>query len=269
MARELISLSRCRDVTANDVRKRTDHEHTDARRDGGRRKEHCQKHASECADHRHHPHAGARRQRPRGRIRDQVIREHGKRGKPDHLTHVGGGGDDRDDAADDQLGAMRNTEPWMHLSEGAGEMPVAGHRERGAGDSEHQREQRTQCCDDSTDPHDHLELAETCRLDSLGQRVGRGREPLRTQCREDRGRNHDIHHQRDGQGNRNGTRNGASRIADFLAESGDPRVSGEREEQQTGCLHHSGEGHRPICGERRLSGGGTAQAQHHHESENR
>ena len=47
-----------------------------------------------------------------------------------------------------------------------------------------------------------------------------------------------VHHQRDAQRQRNGAGDGARRIADLLTQGRDPRVTGEREKQQSRPLQH-------------------------------
>ena len=78
-----------------------------------------------------------------------------------------------------------------------------------------------------------------------------------------------VHHQRDAQRERDRARDGARRIPYLLAQGGDPRVPGEREEQQTGRLQHparaAGRARGQPPGVRRPG----AQAHDHHGGEDR
>ena len=105
---------------------------------------------------------------------------------------------------------------------------------------EHQRQQRPERGDRGPDPHHRLPSPGSPRRVPR-RRAGRSREAKcgAAQFAQHGDRDHRVHHQRDPERDRDGTRNGAGRVTHLFAQRRDTGVAREREEQQPGGLQHA------------------------------
>ena len=121
------------------------------------------------------------------------------------------------------------------------QMTIACHRERRAGNPENQRQQRPHRRHGCAHPHHRLECRRSGSPDRLGQRSGGAGQPVTSQHRQRRDGHRRVDGQRDAECQRYCAGNGARRVVDFLAQRRDPRISGEREEQDPGRPQHAAE----------------------------
>ena len=202
-----------------------------------------------------------RPKRPRRRVRDRVVQQYRERGEPDRAAHIDHRRHNGDDDSDHDLGAVRGLEPRMHGGQRGRQMPVAGHRQRGARDTEDQREQRTERSDRRTRANHRLEAGHARRHDGLRQRRRCRSQSGAAQFAEHRDRDHGVHDQCDAERDGDGPWDRTRGITHLLTESGDARVACEGEEQQASGLQHAADG--DIVAKRQPGTVGVAGAQDH------
>ncbi len=182
-------------------------------------------------------------ERPGRGVGDRVVEQHAEGGESDRRAQIGGGGHDGHDHPDGHLRAVRHGETWMHRRKAVRQMPIPRHGQGCAGHPEDQCQQRPQCGDRRSGAHHRLQPVRARRPNKLGQRCSaRTCQPLRAGHPERGHGDRGVDDQGDTEGERNRARDGARRVAHLLAEGGDARVPGEREEQQPRRLQHPVDG---------------------------
>ena len=187
------------------------------------------------------------RERPRRRVGDRVVRQHGEGAEADRPAQIGDQYDHRDDSADGELGMVRNTVAGVNGVEPSRQLAVGRHRERGAADTDDERQQHAERGDGAADAHDRRQRVERTGPHDRVERRRRGGQ-CRRPDRQQRGHgDRGVDDERDPERERDRTRDGLGRVDDLLAECGQSCVAGEGEEQQTGGLQDAGPA--ADCGE--------------------
>ena len=177
--------------------------------------------------------------RERRRVRDGVIEQHTERREADSTPEVRRHDEERDDAGNRELRTRGNVLPLLDGRKTARKIAVARHSERGAADAGDQRKEGAEARDRRTDTHDrHRPRGARRTHRRIHRRVTPG-EHRRPAGRERRNTDYQIEHDGDAEREWNGARNRPLRIAHLLAERGDARIPGEREEEEARSLEHA------------------------------